>query len=147
VGLLSIIVPLIFIGSAVVVWFSEGWTLFGSLFGAGMIVLGILLMLFTFNGQRVLVTRQNLSIRWGAIGLRVLNLDTAEIVTVEVMEFSPLRDFGGYGIRYGRGMSAYYLQGRRGVKITTVKGKQYLVGSDYPERLLTVLELIIQGKA
>jgi hypothetical protein len=147
VSLLSIAVPLIFIGSAVVIWFSEGWTLFGSLFGVGMILIGIFLMLFTFSGQRAMLTRQSLVIRWGAIGLKVLNLSTAEIVTAEVMEFSPLRDFGGYGIRAGRGMTAYYFRGNRGVKITTVKGNQYLVGSDHPERLLTVLELITGKKA
>jgi hypothetical protein len=142
VGLLSIIVPLIFVASAVLVWFIEGWTWFGSLFGAGMIIIGVFMILFTFGGQRALLTRQNLTIRWGAIGLRVLNLDTADITAAELMEFSPLRDFGGYGIRFGRGMTAYYFRGHRGVKITTAKGTQYLVGSDHPERLLTVLELI-----
>jgi hypothetical protein len=112
-----------------------------------MIFLGVVTMVFTYGGQRVLLTRQDLTIRWGAIGLRVLRLNTAEIVSAEIMEFAPLRDFGGYGIRYGRGMTAYYMKGRRGVKITTVKDKLYLVGSDHPERLLTVLELITGKKA
>jgi hypothetical protein len=147
VGLLSIMVPLIFTGSAVIVWLGEGWTLVGAFLGVGLILIGVLMMLFTFSGQRALLTRQSLAVRWGAIGLRVLNLNTAEIVTAELMEFSPLKDFGGYGMRYGRGMTAYYFRGNRGVKVTTIKGKQILVGSDHPERLLIVLELITGKKA
>ena len=55
-------------------------------------------------------------------------------------EFAPLKDFGGYGIRFNREMKAYYLRGTRGVLLTTTGGKKYLVGSDHPERLLAVLQ-------
>jgi hypothetical protein len=146
VTLLSTVVPLIFVASAIIVWFSEGWTLFTSLFGVFMIFIGVVLPAFTFSGQRILVTRLELTVRWGALGLKVLRLNTEEIAGIELMEFSPLRDFGGYGIRYGRGMSAYYLRGNLGVKITMVNGKKYLVGSDHPERLLAVLELVTGRK-
>ena len=58
------------------------------------------------------------------------------------MEYAPLKDFGGYGIRFGKGMKAYILRGTRGVKITTLNGKKYLVSSDHPERLLAVLQMV-----
>ena len=140
VTLLSTLMPLIFIASAMIVWLSEGWTVFASIFGAFMILLGVFMLLFTFGGQRTTISRLELFIRWGAIGLKVLRLNTAEITGTELIEFSPLRDFGGYGIRYGRGMSAYYLRGNRGVKLTMINGKKYVIGSDRPEQLLDWLE-------
>ena len=42
-------------------------------------------------------------------------------------------------------MTAYYLRGTRGVKLTVTGGKKYLIGSDNPEHLLTVLQ-VITGK-
>lgn len=65
-----------------------------------------------------------------------------DIATVEVHEFSPLKDFGGYGIRFNREMKAYYLHGTRGVKITVNGGKKYLIGSDRPEQLSTVIRAV-----
>jgi hypothetical protein len=61
---------------------------------------------------------------------------------VETHEFSPLRDFGGYGIRANKGMSGYFLRGNRGVKLTTANGKKYLIGSDNADRLAAVISAI-----
>jgi len=75
----------------------------------------------------------------------VLKLKTADIASAEIMQFAPLGDFGGYGIRYNGKMTAYYLRGSRGVKITTQKGKKYLIGSDRPEHLLAVINAVMEG--
>ena len=74
--------------------------------------------------------------------VRVLRLPVSDIAEFAMHEFAPLKDFGGYGIRRNREMSAYYLRGNLGVKITMTGGKKYLIGSDHPERLLAVLETI-----
>ncbi len=142
ITLLAILMPLIFLASSVLVWVSQGWALYVYIWFAFSVIISISVIAFTFSGQRVMVTRRELTVRWGAVGLKVLRLNTGEMTSLEPMEFSPLKDFGGYGIRYGRGMSAYYLRGNRGVKFTMMNGKKYLVGSDHPERLLTVMELI-----
>jgi hypothetical protein len=76
------------------------------------------------------------------VGIRVLHLKTSEITGAELYEFSPLKDFGGYGIRINREMTAYYLRGNRGVKITRTRGKAVLIGSDRPEALYTVIQSI-----
>ncbi len=65
-----------------------------------------------------------------------------DIAAVEIHEFSLLKDFGGYGIRFNREMKAYYLHGTRGVKITVNGGKKYLIGSDRPEQLSTVIRAV-----
>ncbi len=135
VTLLTTILPLVMLAAAVIAWFDEPWASFL------LLIVGVLLVI-PYGGQRTLVTRQNITVRWGIIGIKVLRLKTAEITAVELHDFSPLKDFGGYGIRFNREMSAYYLRGRQGVKVTMLNGKKYLIGSDHPERLLTVVQLI-----
>jgi hypothetical protein len=142
VTLLAIVVPLVLLGSGMLVWFSTGGDVFSYVYMPLSVIIAGFLVAFIYGGQRTIATRYGIVVRWGLAGIKVLNLKTAEVSSVELHEFAPLKDFGGYGIRGNREMTAYYLQGRVGVKITMVNGKKYLVGSDQPERLLTVLQLV-----
>lgn len=146
VTLVSLVLPLIFISTSIIVWAAGSAVFFASLYTGVAALVTIAAIVFIYGGQRVIVNRQDLSVCWGMAGLKVLRLNTAGIVSVETMEFSPLADFGGYGIRFGRGIKAYFLRGDRGVKITMVNGKKYLIGSDHAEHLLAVLELITGKK-
>lgn len=101
-----------------------------------VIALGIFVL---YGGLRITVTQQKLSVRLGIFGLRLLILKKEQIAEIEVHQFSPLADFGGYGIRMNRQMVAFYFRGNRGVKVTTDRGKRYLLGSDHPDRLAAVL--------
>ncbi len=135
VTLLTTLLPLIMITWAIFFIFNQ------SLSSILLIVTGLLLII-PFGGQRTLVTRQHTIIRWGIIGIRVLSLKNTDITAAEVHQFAPLRDFGGYGIRFNGKMTAYYLRGNRGVKITTASGKKYLVGSDRPEYLAAIIQYL-----
>ena len=66
----------------------------------------------------------------------------SDVISVELRDFAPLRDFGGYGIRPDQEMKAGYLRGGTGVLLTTVNAKHHLIGSDTPERLVEVLAAI-----
>ncbi|MBN1690402.1 MAG: hypothetical protein JW901_05220 [Dehalococcoidia bacterium] len=135
VGALMVIVPLIMIMAAVFTWASLPWL---------SIMLGLIAvaMIGTYGGFRTQVTRDTVTVRMGLLGIRLLQLKTADITGVEVHSFSPLQDFGGYGIRFNSEIRAFYLQGDRGVKITVSDGKKYLIGSDRPEHLAAVIDLV-----
>jgi len=135
VGALMVIVPLIMIVAAVFTWASLPWL---------SIILGLIAvaMIGTYGGFRTQVTRDMVTVRMGLLGIKLLQLKTADITGVEVHSFSPLREFGGYGIRFNSEMKAYYLRGDRGVKITAGDGQKYLIGSDRPEHLAAVIDLV-----
>ena len=138
VSLISVGLPLVMFVAAAITWFSTPW--------ASIVLLLVGIMLFIpHGGQRTMVTRQQVIIRWGILGIRVLRLNTADITAVELREFAPLKDFGGYGIRINREMTAYYLRGNRGVKITQTRGRPVLIGSDRPEALYTVINAIVSS--
>jgi len=134
-GALAVIVPLILIVAAIFTWTALTWL-------SVILVVIALGMISTYGGFRTQVTRDFIIVKIGVLGIKLLQLKTSDIAAVEVHSFSPLRDFGGYGIRFNREMQAYYLQGDRGVKITARDGKKYLIGSDHPEHLAAVIDLV-----
>jgi hypothetical protein len=134
-NVVTIVVPLIMIIVAVVMFESQWW------FSLLYLVLAVAFALLN-GGMRAVVTRENIKVRLGLVGWRVLKIQNSEIIAVEIMEFSPLKDFGGYGIRFGKGMFAFYLKGTRGVKITLKNGMKYLIGSDHPEQMEAVIKAV-----
>jgi hypothetical protein len=108
------------------------------------IPMGIWLLLMLFSGIHVRVDSQNLRIYLGIFRIRIFSITLERVARAEVMEFRALRDFGGWGIRYGRGpdrhpMWSFFMSGGSGVIITTCDGKKYLIGSDNPEQLTKVI--------
>jgi hypothetical protein len=118
--------------STVVAWNQVPWLV-------PLLVLSITLMLACYGGLRVSANPARIEVRLGVLGLRLLRVRVEDVVKAAVHEFSPLGDYGGWGIRYGRGGWAFFFRGRRGVRITTSAGKRYLIGSDHPDRLAAVI--------
>ncbi len=102
----------------------------------------VLFTLVFVGGLRVYVSRTQVRVKWGLFGIPVLKLALAEVVSVKPHDFSPIADFGGWGIRISlrSGMKGYYIRGSRGVLMETKSGKKYLVGSDDADRLAVVIE-------
>jgi hypothetical protein len=85
---------------------------------------------------RVEVTRTALVIGFGHVPLIQKRVPLADIAGVESVEYKPIREFGGWGIRFGRGgKRAWTIRGNRAVRLQLRDGKLLYVGSDRPERL------------
>ncbi len=121
--------------AAVFVWFVLWWV-------SLVLIASLVPAIFMYGGLQVKVTREEITVGFGILNSKVLKLKTDEIADIELMEFSPIADFGGYGIRFGKGMTAYFMRGTRGVKVNTLNGKHYLLGSDKPEELYAVVQAV-----
>ena len=64
-----------------------------------------------------------------------------DIKRCEVRTYKPIREFGGWGIRYGKGGKAYNVSGNRGVQLELLHGKRLLIGSGRPEELVRAIEV------
>ena len=64
----------------------------------------------------------------------------------EVHKYRPIRDYGGWGISYGRGGKAYNVSGNRGVMLELSGGQRLLIGSQKPEDLANAISLAL-GKS
>ena len=105
--------------------------------GISLICTGAMLVCLTaaLGSLRVQVNARQLVLRGGMIGIRLLRLNLSEIVDIRVETFRPLADFGGWGIRRAGNTRAFILRGNRGVRVQTRIGKEYVIGSNEPEKL------------
>lgn len=62
----------------------------------------------------------------------------------EVRRYSPIREYGGWGIRYGRKGKAYNVSGNRGVQLELFQGKNLLIGSQRPEELFQAINGLLK---
>ena len=100
------------------------------------LVLGALRML-------TLVTPAELRISFGFLPAykRVVAIDA--IASIEVVQYHPIRDYGGWGLRFRPdGERAYNARGDRGVRIRLRDGSRLLIGSQRPEELARALDAV-----
>ena len=61
-----------------------------------------------------------------------------DIESCESVTYRPIRDFGGWGVRYGRSGKAYNVYGKRGVQLVFTDGRRLLLGSQRPDEFAAV---------
>jgi len=67
-----------------------------------------------------------------------------DLAEYEVRTYKPLREYGGWGIRYGAKGKAYNVRGNRGVQLKRTSGELILIGSQRPEELAGALALVLK---
>ena len=65
----------------------------------------------------------------------------AELAKYEARTYHAIRDYGGWGIRYGRKGKVYNVSGNRGVQLEFSNGNRLLFGSQKPDEFVTALNL------
>jgi Family of unknown function (DUF6141) len=100
-------------------------------FGLGFPAMSIVLRLVTE------VTPGLLKVRLAPLPFR--HIDLKDVRSLMAREYSPMREFGGWGIRFTRHGKAYNAYGNKGVQLVLGDGSQILIGTQRPEELLAAL--------
>ena len=120
---------------------------FGQMWGSrpmsniALAIVGPGIMLFTlgftylFYSLKLITEVRNdgLYIRFFPLSHRIIPFEN--IKYCEVRTYRPIKEYGGWGIRYGRKGKAYNVSGNRGVQLKLSEGKPLLIGSQKPEEL------------
>jgi hypothetical protein len=103
------------------------------------VVLGVVALLAALLTVRLTttVTPDALSVRYGFLYKTWVPL--SEITLAEAVEYAPVREYGGWGIRGSRRRRALNARGNQGVLVTRSDGSTLLVGSQRPRELLEAL--------
>lgn len=105
-------------------------------------LLAALGMALAFNllCQKTVVTERELTVTFGALlPLYRRQIGLQEVVSAEAVAYSPLADYGGWGIRGWGQNTALNARGNRGVRLTLRDGRRVLIGSQQPEKLAEAL--------
>jgi hypothetical protein len=112
-----------------------------------LIFAGVLFPVFLSLVRLTVEVREHgLFVRYSPLHLHFMNINLETVIDTQTVTFSPLGDFGGWGIRYGGGGKAYTMNGNRGVRLTYADGHWLLIGSLRPEELEMAIRTIWKKK-
>lgn len=106
------------------------------------------ILIYGFLGQlRVRVTDQGVEAAWGLMEVFKKSFPYADIVRAEAVTYSPIREFGGWGIRFGFGnKKAWTTRGNRALVLHLKDGSRFYLSSEKPERLVVGIQSAGAGK-
>ena len=64
----------------------------------------------------------------------------SEIRTSAARTYSPIGEYGGWGVRFGRNGKAYNVSGNRGVQLELLSGERLLLGSQRADELAATIK-------
>jgi len=89
------------------------------------------------------VRSDGLYIRFVPFHLSFRRIRLEDLVGFEARTYSPIREYGGWGIRFGRGGRAYNVSGNRGVRIDYATGRHILIGSQRADELAEAIRSVL----
>jgi len=104
---------------------------FSFLISAGLTLLFYKLKLITEVGP------DGIHIRFFPLTRRNISFDN--ITSCKARTYRPIREYGGWGIRFSRKGRAYNVSGNRGVQLEFQQGRPLLIGSQMSEELAKVI--------
>ena len=126
------------------------WTLLGAIallvlaFGPvswpGLVVVGAVAALLYSLRLETEVRSDGIYLRMRPLHRSFRRIAWAEIDRYESRTYSPLREFGGWGIRWAPGKLAYNVSGNQGVWIERTNRRDVLVGSQRVEEFATAID-------
>jgi hypothetical protein len=81
-----------------------------------------------------------ISVRFRPFHWRPRRWSFAEIAHIEARSYSPVFEYGGWGIRLGPAGQAYNVRGSRGVQIALRSGARILIGTQRPDAFIRAVE-------
>ena len=117
------------------------WLLVGS-----SVIFLLIPTLITLLGSRldVEVWRDRVIVAFGPLRAIRRSVPYEEIEEIEAVTYRPIRDFGGWGIRFRPGRTAWTVRGNKAVRLRLDSGRDFYVGSRFPHRLAERIEVAQQ---
>jgi len=108
-----------------------------------LIGLAIPLLFYLFE-LRIKVNNNALHYQFFPFHLKFYTIKMEEIESFKAMQYSPLKEYGGWGIKYGFKGKAYNVSGNKGVKIFLKNGANIIFGSQKHKELEKALKVAKQ---
>ncbi len=101
-------------------------------------------LIFVFSRLRTEVRPEGVFLKFAPVQRSYKMFPDAEIERAEVKKYKPIREYGGWGWRFGRKGKAYTISGKRGVALHFKDGSRVLIGSRRPEVFVQAVREILK---
>jgi len=138
--LVSFIVPIVLVSCQLMKGAAAGRPMSGDLIPFALLVLfgvGIPALMY-FIKLITEVRSEGLYLRFVPFVRRLISYE--DIKTCEARTYSPIGEYGGWGVRWGPSGKAYNISGNRGVQLEFKDGKRLLIGSQRAEELAQAIQ-------
>lgn len=110
----------------------------------GFVILGTFLLFawFLYMKLETRIDAQGIYVRFHGIPFCKRSIPWQDIKTISVITYSPLSDYGGWGVRYGMAGNGwcYNVSGSKGIKLFYRNGKPFLIGTQQADAAQTTIE-------
>jgi hypothetical protein len=112
------------------------------------LVFGIGLPLFFYSIKLITEVRKDgIHLRFFPFHRKFKIFHYNEIESYTAREYKPIREYGGWGIRYVIGGIAYNVYGNKGLQLVLKNKKKILVGTQKPEEFYQAINKAVSHKA
>jgi len=100
-----------------------------------LFAMGIFFPAFLLSIRMITVVSDALYVRFSPFMLRPRIIRPDDIASHRAEEYSPIKEYGGWGIKGFASNRAYNVSGRKGVRIVLKSGDQVMIGTQMAEEL------------
>lgn len=104
---------------------------------------GLVVLLFYFLKLETTIDAKGIHYRF--FPFKKNTIPWQEIESVYVREYSPIKEYGGWGIRFGLSGKAYNVKGNKGIQVKLKSGKKILFGTQNESEVQNVINLYRQN--
>jgi len=123
------------------------WTMILLIIGRMLLPVGFGIFFFIYKLE-IEVNSDGLHVRSFPFHVRYRKIPAEDLSECYARTYRPIREYGGWGIRYGfrkRSGKAYNMSGNKGVQLIFKNGKRLLIGSQKPDELAEAIESIMKS--
>jgi len=96
-------------------------------------------LLFAFAKLTIEIDRRRIAFRFFPFHLKFQQIGWDKVEKFEVITYKPIRDYGGWGIKFGKKGKAYNVAGDKGLQLQLKSGKNILIGTQKTAELTDFL--------
>ncbi|MCK5760341.1 MAG: hypothetical protein KAH33_03550 [Candidatus Delongbacteria bacterium] len=100
----------------------------------------LLVLLFVYTKLTTMIDDSGISYKFFPFHLSFHKITWDQIESYEVITYKPIREYGGWGIRFGWNKKAYNVSGNIGLSVQLKTGKKVLFGTQKEKELKDFLE-------
>ncbi len=113
----------------------------------GIVIGALVLSLMFFTKLEVYLEREGITYRLFPFQIKFKQISYNEIESYEIRKYSPILEYGGWGLRYSfKNGKAYNISGNMGIQLVLKNDKKTLFGTLKPEEFNLALSTMIKNK-
>lgn len=104
-------------------------------FSVSVLLFLVLILLFTKARLYTEINRSVIRFRFFPFHIYIREISWELVEKFEVKKYDPIRDYGGWGIRFRKNRKAYIVSGNNGLELQLKSGKTILIGTQKDQEL------------